>query len=115
MRVVVLGAGGVGSVVAGYLARTGYEVVMLARPGHTAVVQQAGLHICGLADFRVQVPVFADAQDCARPICSSSRLRPKIWDEHWPESLTSRSVGSRRYRTAWLRTSRSQKSLARIK
>ncbi len=63
MRVVVLGAGGVGSVVAGYLARAGYEVVMLARPGHTAAVQQAGLHICGLADFRVQVSVFADAQD----------------------------------------------------
>lgn len=62
MRVVVLGAGGVGSVVAGYLARAGYEVVMLARAGHTAAVQQAGLHICGLADFRVQVPAFANAQ-----------------------------------------------------
>jgi 2-dehydropantoate 2-reductase len=62
MRVVVFGAGGVGSVVAGYLARAGYDVTMLARPGHAAAVQQAGLHICGLADFRVQVPAFADAK-----------------------------------------------------
>jgi 2-dehydropantoate 2-reductase len=63
MRVVVLGAGGVGSVVAGYLARAGYDVVMLARPGHAAVVQQEGLHVYGLEDFRVQVPAFADARD----------------------------------------------------
>jgi 2-dehydropantoate 2-reductase len=62
MRVVVLGAGGVGSVIAAYLARAGYEVVMLARPGHVAAVQRDGLHICGLADFRVKVPAFADAQ-----------------------------------------------------
>ena len=38
MRVIVLGAGGVGSVVAGYLARAGYDVVMIARPGHTAAL-----------------------------------------------------------------------------
>ncbi len=62
MRVVVLGAGGVGSVVAGYLARAGYDVAMVARPGHATAVQQAGLHIGGLADFRVQVPAFADTQ-----------------------------------------------------
>jgi 2-dehydropantoate 2-reductase len=63
MRVVVLGAGGVGSVVAGHLARVGVDVVMLARPGHAAAVQRDGLQIRGLADFRVSVPAFADAQD----------------------------------------------------
>ncbi|MGE0821013.1 MAG: ketopantoate reductase family protein [Candidatus Binatia bacterium] len=63
MRVVVLGAGGVGSVVAGYLSRTGYDVVMLARPGHAAAVQRDGLHISGLADFHVKVPAFADARN----------------------------------------------------
>src|SRR5262245_53785107 len=62
MRVVVLGAGGVGSVIAAYLARAGYEVVMLARPSHAEAVQRDGLHICGLTDFRVQVPAFADAK-----------------------------------------------------
>src|SRR5258705_16390 len=63
MRVVVLGAGGVGSVVAGYLARAGYDVIMIARPGHAAKVQQDGLHLVGLEDFRVLVPAFADAKD----------------------------------------------------
>jgi len=62
MRVVVLGAGGVGSVVAGYLTRAGHEVIMLARPSHAAAVQRAGLHIRGLADFHVQVPALADAR-----------------------------------------------------
>lgn len=61
MRVVVLGAGGVGSVVAGYLARAGYDVVMIARPGHTAAVQQSGLQLRGLDSFQVQVPALADA------------------------------------------------------
>ncbi len=49
MRIVVLGAGGVGSVVAGYLARAGADVVMLARPGHVTSVEQAGLRVSGLA------------------------------------------------------------------
>lgn len=63
MRVVVLGAGGVGSVIAGYLARAGYDVVMLARPGHAAKVQQDGLQIVGLEQFNVRVPAFAEAKD----------------------------------------------------
>lgn len=62
MRVIVLGAGGVGSVVAGYLARAGNEVIMLARPGHAAAVQQTGLQIRGLEDFHVRVPALADAR-----------------------------------------------------
>ncbi|MBI3796353.1 MAG: ketopantoate reductase family protein, partial [Deltaproteobacteria bacterium] len=62
MRVVVLGAGGVGSVIAAYLARAGYEVVMLARPGHAEAVHRDGLYLCGLTDFRTKVPAFADAR-----------------------------------------------------
>jgi 2-dehydropantoate 2-reductase len=61
MRVIVLGAGGVGSVVAGYLARAGYDVVMIARPGHTAAVQRSGLQLRGLDQFQVQAPALADA------------------------------------------------------
>lgn len=63
MQVVVLGAGGVGSVVAGYLARAGVDVIMLARPGHAVKVQQEGLHVTGLETFYVRVPAFADAQE----------------------------------------------------
>ncbi len=63
MRVVVLGAGGVGSVIGGYLARAGYDVVMIARPGHAAKVQQDGLQVVGLEKFHVQVPAVADAKN----------------------------------------------------
>ena len=63
MRIVVLGAGGVGSVVAGYLARAGTEVVMLARPGHVTSVEEAGLRVSGLADFQVRVSAYADAKE----------------------------------------------------
>jgi 2-dehydropantoate 2-reductase len=63
MRVVVLGAGGVGSVIGGYFARAGYEVIMLARPGHTAAVQAQGLCISGLETFRAQVPTYVDAHN----------------------------------------------------
>lgn len=62
MRVIILGAGGVGSVIAGYLARAGDEAIMIARPKHVAAVQQRGLQIRGLEDFQVQVPALADAK-----------------------------------------------------
>ena len=61
MRVVILGAGGVGSVVAGHLARNGVDAIMIARPGHAQAVRQNGLQLTGLSDFRVRVPAYADA------------------------------------------------------
>ena len=61
MRVVILGAGGVGSVIAGHLARIGRDVVMIARPSHAQAVQENGLQLTGLSDFRVQVPAYSDA------------------------------------------------------
>ena len=62
MRVIILGAGGVGSVIAGYLARRGCESVMIARPGHAVAVQKDGLQIRGLENFQVHVPALADAK-----------------------------------------------------
>ena len=61
MRVVILGAGGVGSVIAGHLARIGRDVVMIARPGHAQAVQENGLQLTGLSDFRVKVTAYSDA------------------------------------------------------
>lgn len=62
MRVVILGAGGVGSVIAGYLARGGHDAIMIARPGHAAAVAQDGLQIHGLETFRVRTPALTDAK-----------------------------------------------------
>ncbi len=61
MRVVILGAGGVGSVIAGYLTRAGDEAIMIARPGHAAAVQAHGLQLRGFDNFNVRVPALADA------------------------------------------------------
>jgi 2-dehydropantoate 2-reductase len=62
MRVVILGAGGVGSVIAGYLARAGYEAIMIARPGHAIAVQKEGLRVRGLGNFHASVPALSDAK-----------------------------------------------------
>lgn len=60
MRIVIFGAGGVGSVVAGHLARIGVDVVMIARPGHCQAVQKNGLKLTGLDNFNIDVPAYAD-------------------------------------------------------
>ena len=48
MRVVILGAGGLGSVVGGYLAETGVDVTLIARPAHAAAIREKGLSITGI-------------------------------------------------------------------
>ncbi len=45
MRVVVLGAGGLGSLLGGQLARTGVDVTLIARPAHAEVINNNGLTI----------------------------------------------------------------------
>ena len=42
MRVLVYGAGAVGSLLGGCLARAGAEVTLLARPAHAAAVTRSG-------------------------------------------------------------------------
>lgn len=48
MRICILGAGGLGSVLGGYLANSGAEVTLIARPAHVAAIQQNGLAIHGV-------------------------------------------------------------------
>ncbi|MBF6569884.1 MAG: 2-dehydropantoate 2-reductase [Candidatus Binataceae bacterium] len=48
MRIVILGAGGLGSVVGGYLANVGVEVTLIGRPAHVAAIRRGGLQITGL-------------------------------------------------------------------
>jgi 2-dehydropantoate 2-reductase len=45
MRFIVYGAGAVGSLLGGYLARAGSEVVLIGRPDHVTQVQAAGLSL----------------------------------------------------------------------
>lgn len=48
MRICILGAGGLGSLLGGYLAEAGTDVTLVARPAHAAAIREGGLHISGL-------------------------------------------------------------------
>ncbi len=48
MRILVFGAGAIGSVLGGFLAKAGHEVTLLGRAWHLDVIRQQGLRISGL-------------------------------------------------------------------
>ena len=48
MRILVVGAGAIGSVLGGFLAQAGHDVVLLGRPWHLDEVDRAGLQLSGL-------------------------------------------------------------------
>jgi len=48
MRVLILGAGAIGSVLGGFLAKAGYDVTLLGRAWHVDVIKREGLRITGL-------------------------------------------------------------------
>lgn len=48
MRFCVLGAGGLGSVIGGYLAHAGEDVTLVGRPAHMQAIASNGLHITGV-------------------------------------------------------------------
>src|SRR5262252_9693132 len=62
MKVVILGAGALGSIIGGHLARAGEAVTLIARGQRAAYVQQHGITLTGLADFTVPVAVTTEPQ-----------------------------------------------------
>jgi len=55
LHVCIHGAGGLGSVVGGYLANAGHRVTLIARPAHAAAIKQNGLKISGVrGDFTIR-------------------------------------------------------------
>jgi 2-dehydropantoate 2-reductase len=60
MRFVVLGAGALGSIIAGHLARAGEDFALIARGRRADYLRQQGVTITGLADFTVACPVVTD-------------------------------------------------------
>jgi 2-dehydropantoate 2-reductase len=55
LRIVILGAGGLGSVIGGYLAQTGVDVTLIGRPAHMEAINRDGLRISGLrGDFLIR-------------------------------------------------------------
>ena len=48
MRILILGAGALGSVAGGFLARAGHDVSLLGRPAHIEAINTSGLYIEGI-------------------------------------------------------------------
>ncbi len=61
MRIVIMGAGALGSVFGGYLARAGFDVTLIGREPHIRAIQANGLHIGGEHDFIVPVRATTEA------------------------------------------------------
>lgn len=60
MKIVILGAGALGTVLAAHLAKAGEEVILIARGQRAAFLQEHGATITGLVDFTVPVTIARD-------------------------------------------------------
>lgn len=60
MKVVVLGAGALGSILAGHLARAGEDVTLISRGARAHYLQHHGITITGLVDFTIPCAVVTD-------------------------------------------------------
>jgi len=60
MGIVVLGAGALGSIISGHLARAGESVHLIARGERAQYLKENGLTVTGLAEFNVSCPVITD-------------------------------------------------------
>ena len=48
MRVLVMGAGALGSAIGGFLAKAGHTVALAGRPAHMEAIARQGLRITGI-------------------------------------------------------------------
>lgn len=55
MRLAILGAGSLGLLVAGYLARAGHTVVVVGKPDQADVLRKRGIEVVAPSGFRVEV------------------------------------------------------------
>jgi 2-dehydropantoate 2-reductase len=61
VRIVILGAGALGSVIGAFLSRADADVVLIGRPPHVKRIQQRGLRVKGLQTFTARVEATTDA------------------------------------------------------
>jgi len=58
MRIIVYGAGAVGSVIGGYLHNAGHETILVCSKANTEAISKNGLQISGIkGDFTIKLPV----------------------------------------------------------
>ena len=78
MRIVVLGAGALGSITAAHLARAGQDVALIARGPRAKLLTERGVTVKGLSDFTVQLPIMERPQDLEA--CDALMFTPKTYD-----------------------------------
>jgi len=72
VRTVIVGAGGLGSVVGGYLAKAGYPVTLVGRAAHVETIREHGLEILALNGRHLVKEV--QATDDARTVTAADLL-----------------------------------------
>jgi 2-dehydropantoate 2-reductase len=61
MRIIVYGAGAVGSIIGGYLHHSGCETILICSKRHAEAIKRDGLKISGVqGEYRLDVPAVAD-------------------------------------------------------
>jgi 2-dehydropantoate 2-reductase len=93
MKIVILGAGALGSLFGAHLARAGEDVILIVREARAKAIQEHGVSVTGLASFAVQVPVTARPQELRQ--ADAVLVTVKTYDmETALESIAHLSVGS---------------------
>ena len=61
MLLIIYGAGGIGCVIGGHLARTGHNVLLIGRPSHVKAINEHGLHlITPTGNYTLQIPAVTE-------------------------------------------------------
>lgn len=64
MRYIIYGAGGIGSVIGGFLYQAGIETVLVGRPAHVKAIRKNGLFlISSRGRFNLDIPAVTEAKD----------------------------------------------------
>jgi 2-dehydropantoate 2-reductase len=78
MKIVVLGAGALGSITAAHLARAGVDVALIARGPRAKMLAECGITVAGLSSFTVKLPIIGRPQDL--DACDAFMLTAKTYD-----------------------------------
>jgi 2-dehydropantoate 2-reductase len=66
MKFVVLGAGALGTIIAGHLTRSGEDVILVGRGKRAEYLRENGITVTGLADFTVPCRIVENTRDVSK-------------------------------------------------
>lgn len=88
-KIMVMGAGAVGSLIGGFLADSGYDVTLVGRPSHVNSINENGLKITGVTNKIIKVKATTN------PICADLvLLTTKSYDTKEATKQISNALGS---------------------